>query len=97
MFNYYTSPSQKIKGSSSCFTFYSLHYICYNTFMENIKLNTQNIENIELFKTLLNKDSNTMINEALELYFDEEAEKIQAMKDSQTNLSFDEFWDDVDV
>jgi hypothetical protein len=38
-----------------------------------------------------------MINEALELYFEEEAEKIQAMKDSQTNLSFDEFWDDVDI
>jgi len=65
--------------------------------MQNIKLNTQNIDNLELFKTLLNKDSNTMINEALELYFEEEAEKIQAMKDSQTNLSFDEFWDDVDI
>jgi len=65
--------------------------------MQNIKLNTQNTENLELFETLLNKDTNTMINEALELYFDEEAEKLQAMKDSQTNLSFDEFWDDVDI
>ena len=65
--------------------------------MQNIKLNTQNIENLELFKTLLNKDSNTMINEALELYFEEEAEKLQALENSQTNLSFDEFWDDVDI
>ncbi len=65
--------------------------------MKNIELTDANIKNIEVFKTLLNKDKNTMINEALELYFTEEAEKIEAEKDSQTNLSFDEFWDDVDV
>ncbi len=65
--------------------------------MKNIELTDANRENIEVFKTLLNKDKNTMINEALELYFTEEAEKIEAEKDSQTNLSFDEFWDDVDV
>jgi len=38
-----------------------------------------------------------MINEALELYFRDEAEKLQALKDSQTNLSYEEFWDDVDI
>ena len=65
--------------------------------MKNIELTDANIKNIEVFKTLLNKDKNTMINEALELYFTEEAEKIEAEKDSQTNLSFDEFWDDVDI
>ncbi len=65
--------------------------------MENFKLTQENQENIEAFKTLLNKDENTIINEALELYFTEETEKIQALKDSQTNLSFDEFWDDVEL
>ncbi len=65
--------------------------------MNNFKLTDENIQNLEVFKSLLNKDENTMINEALELYFKDEAEKLQALKDSQTNLSYDEFWDDVDI
>ena len=65
--------------------------------MKNIDLTLTNKENLEAFKNLLNKDKNTMINEALELYFEEAAKKIQAEKDSQTNLSFDEFWNDVDI
>ena len=58
--------------------------------MKNIELTQTNQENLEAFKTLLNKDENSMINEALELYFREEAEKLKALEDSQTNLSFDE-------
>jgi len=65
--------------------------------MNNFELTDENIENLEAFKSLLNKDTNTMINEALELYFEDEAEKLQASKDSQTNLSYDEFWDGVDI
>ncbi len=65
--------------------------------MNNFKLTDENIQNLEVFKSLLNKDEKSMINEALELYFKDEAEKLQALKDSQTNLSFDEFWDDVDI
>ena len=65
--------------------------------MKNITINEENLQNLEAFKTLLNKDENSMINEALELYFRDEAEKLQALKDSQTNLSYDEFWDDVDI
>jgi len=65
--------------------------------MKNFELTNENIENLEAFKTLLNKDENSMINEALELYFRDEAEKLQALKDSQTNLSYEEFWDDVDI
>jgi len=65
--------------------------------MKNFELTDENIQNLEAFKTLLNKDENSMINEALELYFRDEAEKLQALKDSQTNLSYDEFWDDVDI
>ena len=79
-------------------TFNSLQKLfSYNHFMKNIELTDINRENLEAFKALLNKDENTIINEALELYFTEEAEKIQAQKDSQTNLSYDEFWDDVDI
>ncbi len=65
--------------------------------MNNFKLTDENIQNLEVFKSLLNKDEKSMINEALELYFKDEAEKLQALKDSQTNLSYDEFWDDVDI
>ncbi len=65
--------------------------------MNNVELTDENIENLEAFKSLLNKDTNTMINEALELYFKDEAEKLQDLNHSQTNLSYDEFWDDVEV
>ena len=65
--------------------------------MKNFKLTDENIQNLEAFQTLLNKYENSMINEALELYFKDEAEKLQVLKDSQTNLSYDEFWDDVDI
>jgi len=65
--------------------------------MKNIELTEENLQNLEAFKDLLNKDENTMINEALKLYFTEEAEKLQDINSSQTNLSYDEFWDDVDI
>ena len=65
--------------------------------MKNIELNDENRENLEAFKTLLNKDETTMLNEALSRYFEEETEKLQDMNNSQTNLSFEEFWDDVDI
>ena len=65
--------------------------------MKNFTLTDENIQNLETFKSLLNKDESTMINEALELYFREESEKLQDLNNSQTNLSFDEFWDDVDI
>ena len=65
--------------------------------MKNFELTDENIKDLKAFKGLLNKDENTMINEALNLYFEDEAEKLQALKDSQTNLSYNEFWDDVDI
>ena len=65
--------------------------------MKNIELSPQNQEDLKSFAALLNKDENSMINEALELYFSEETEKLKALENSQTNLSFDEFWDDVDI
>lgn len=65
--------------------------------MKNININDENQQNLELFKELLHKDETTMINEALELYFIEESEKLQENNSSQTNLSYEEFWDDIDI
>ncbi len=65
--------------------------------MSNFTLSDANIQNIEVFKKLLNKDENTIINEALNLYFEQESEKLQDSNNSQTNLSYNEFWDGVDL
>ena len=65
--------------------------------MKNITLKDENVKNLELFQELLHKDKETMINEALELYFTEEYEKLQEAEHSQTNLSYEEFWDDVEI
>ncbi len=66
---------------------------------ENIKLELKldKLESLELYTKLLNKDINTMIDEALEAYFIEEAEKLKAKEQNATNLSYDEFWDGVDI
>ena len=66
---------------------------------ENIKLELKldKLEGLELYAKLLNKDINTMIDEALEAYFIEEAEKLKAKEQNATNLSYDEFWDGVDI
>ncbi len=69
--------------------------------MNNLILTEDNLHNLELFKTLLEKDENTLINEALEEYFLNAQKKLLEKKfedeKKQTNLSFDEFWGDVDV
>ena len=67
----------------------------------NISINAENYENLTIFKEILKKDESTMINEALELYFQEEQKKLLekniADENAMTNLSFDEFWDDVEL
>lgn len=60
-------------------------------------LNEENLQNLELFENILKKEKDVMINEALQRYFLEEAQRIQDEDSSQTNLSYEEFWDDVDV
>ena len=64
-------------------------------------LDSQMIENIQLFTKILNKDSNTILKEALENYFALEQEKLmqknQEDENAMTNLDFNEFWDDVDI
>ena len=67
----------------------------------NISINQDNYENLENFKEILKKDESTMINEALELYFDEQQKGLLEKKledeNAMTNLDYDEFWDGVDL
>jgi len=66
-----------------------------------IKLTQENYENLESFGQILKKDPSAMINEALELYFQEQQkillEKNLADENAMTNLDYDEFWDGVDL
>jgi hypothetical protein len=67
----------------------------------NISINADNYENLSNFKEILKKDESQMINEALELYF-ERAQKNLLEKNlndenAMTNLSYDEFWGDVEI
>jgi len=67
----------------------------------NISINAENYENLENYKTILKKDESTMINEALEVYFQAQnkilLEKNLDNENAMTNLDFDEFWDDVEI
>lgn len=59
-------------------------------------LDAETTEKLTAFGKLLDKDASTMINEALEQYFEAKEEEI-ARQDPMTNLSYDEFWDDMDL
>lgn len=67
----------------------------------NFVLDAETVEKLAAYGELLDKDASTMINEALQLYFAAEEKRLLeqklAEKDPMTNLSFDEFWDDVDL
>jgi predicted DNA-binding protein len=71
--------------------------------METVKLeiNKQNAESLEAFSQFLQKDASTILNEALEQYFENVQQKIhdEALEGEQanTNLEYDEFWDGVDL
>jgi len=68
---------------------------------ENITLTSDNLENLENFSSILKKDFSTIMNEALENYFEQEQKKLldKNLEDenAMTNLDFDEFWDDVEI
>ncbi len=67
----------------------------------NFKLNQETIENINTFSQILKKDHSTILNEALEQYFENEQQKLveknQEDENALTNLDYDEFWDGVDI
>ncbi len=66
-----------------------------------IEFKQSTVENLEAFSEILNKDINTMLEEALEQYFESEQQKLMDKNENDesamTNLDFDEFWDDVDL
>ncbi|SHO81318.1 hypothetical protein MNB_SV-15-884 [hydrothermal vent metagenome] len=67
--------------------------------MKNIKLELKidKIESLEFYSKLLDKDINMILDEALEEYFKVQDEKIIAKEQNATNLSYDEFWEGVDI
>ena len=66
-----------------------------------IEFKPSTVENLELFSELLKKDINTMLEEALDLYFETQQkillEKNLEDENMMTNLDFDEFWDGMDL
>jgi hypothetical protein len=66
-----------------------------------IDIRMENVDNLQAFSKILNKDINMIINEALEEYFDNEQKKLLEKnledENAMTNLSYDEFWDDIDI
>ena len=66
-----------------------------------ITINDYNLQNLETFSQILKKDESTLINEALELYFQEQQKKLLEKniedENALTNLNYDEFWDGVDI
>ena len=66
-----------------------------------IEFKQSTVENLQLFSEMLKKDINTMLEEALEQYFDNEQKKLMEKnvndENAMTNLDFDEFWDDMDL
>jgi hypothetical protein len=72
--------------------------------MEDIlkfELTQDTLHNLQTFSELLKKDVNTILNEALELYFAEEQKKLLEKNlendNAMTNLDYDEFWDGVEL
>lgn len=66
-----------------------------------INITASDFEGIEYYATLYKKDYDTIVHEALKLYF-ETQEKARVEKElddarKETNLDYDEFWDGVDL
>ena len=66
-----------------------------------IEFKQSTVDNLELFSQMLKKDVNTMLEEALEQYFDTEQKRLMEKnindENAMTNLDYDEFWDGMDI
>jgi predicted DNA-binding protein len=66
-----------------------------------LELKHTTVENLKSFSKILGKDINTMLEEALEEYFESQQQKLMEKnlfdENAMTNLDFDEFWDDLDI
>jgi len=72
--------------------------------MENtikLELKQDTVDNLLAFSQLLHKDTNKILEEALEQYFDNAQNKLieKGIEEdaTMTNLDYDEFWDGVDI
>jgi len=67
----------------------------------NINFKQSTIDDLLGFSEILKKDVNVIIEEALELYFENEQKKLieKGIDEdaSMTNLDYDEFWDGLDI
>ncbi len=67
----------------------------------NITFKESTVENLQLYSEMLNKSIDTMLEEALEQYFDSEQKRLMEKnindENAMTNLDYDEFWDGLDI
>ena len=55
------------------------------------------MQKIEALKLLTNKSEEKILNEALEMYLRAQQELMAEEERKETTLSYDEFWDGVDI
>jgi len=67
----------------------------------DISLKQSTAESLLAFSEILKKDVNTILEEALEHYFEEAQQKLleknREDENAMTNLDYNEFWDGVDL
>jgi len=65
------------------------------------ELKNEIVQDLETYSKILKKDPNTILNEALEQYFENEQKKLLEKnledENAMTNLGYDEFWDGVEI
>jgi len=68
---------------------------------QDFTLNSENLQNLTNFSEILKKDKNSIVNEALQEYFTNKHEELLGNdptgESAMTNLSYEEFWDDIEV
>ena len=66
-----------------------------------IQFKQTTVDNLNLYAQMLGKDVNTILEEALEQYFDAEQKKLMEKNinddNAMTNLGYEEFWDGLDL
>ncbi len=82
-------------------------WLRYNLFMNDrktilpLRLRDESVEMLMTFAEIEKRSPESLVEEALEIYFKEAhrrlAEKNLIDENAQTNLSYEEFWDGVDI
>jgi len=67
----------------------------------DLSLKQSTVESLLAFSEILKKDVNTILEEALEQYFEAEQQKLMEKnredENAMTNLDYNEFWDGVEI